>query len=327
MAKITMSVNLITQADHKFYSGTLETDVIASTCTTNPRESDPVKGFQRKLDPKRAQDIANYIHAGGTIPSSIILSAQAQANFVYNSRNRSVTFDVEPNAFLILDGQHRVYGFSIIAKKYPSIKYRIPVIIFTDLTVMQEARLFIDINTLQKPVPKELLLDIRALAKQEGKEEELLNELFGLFESQNDSFLKNKLSRYEKKKGKISKVTFYDSLKQIIREFQITDTERLYKVINTYLNAANDIATNKNISLIDEITKATVFKILIAHSKTIISVITDNRPEDVTKISAFKKQLEKSLANSLDDVLTSTSYTKTVDSLDKKLFKVKNVVI
>jgi hypothetical protein len=68
--------------------------------------------FNAFSTPKRAQEIADYIDIGfGTIPCSIVLSAQAEAKSDYSSRTQVLSFKRTPRAFLILDGQHRVFGF------------------------------------------------------------------------------------------------------------------------------------------------------------------------------------------------------------------------
>jgi DGQHR domain-containing protein len=266
MATQNISAILITQGEHKFYSGTMEIELIATTCSTNPREDDPDQGFQRKLDDGRARSIAEYIRSGGTIPSSIILSAQQESELTYNSKNKTITFNDVQSSFLILDGQHRVYGFRKLLNE--GVKYRVPVIIYNDLTPIQEARIFIDINTLQRPVPKELLLDIKRLADRESGDERMLDELFTSFETEPSSYLINKLSRIDKQRGKISKVTFYDSMKPLLKEFNVSSTERLYRIINAFFLAANDISEEHQFNLSTAITKATLFKILLAHSRS-----------------------------------------------------------
>lgn len=324
MTTESISVTLISQGTHKFYSGTMNIELIAETCSTNPRSVDPTDGFQRSLDEGRAEAIASYIRDGGTIPSSIILSAQNISALNYNSRNKTITFEVSPNAFLILDGQHRVYGFRKLLNE--GVKYRVPVIIYNELTPIEEARIFIDINTLQKQVPKELLLDIKRLAERESDDERLLDDLFTNFENEKDSYLLNKLSRMDKQKGKISKVTFYDSMKPILKEFNISNTDKLYRIINAYFLAANDISEANQFNLNMSITKATLFKILVSHSRAIISMISDNNPDDVDKISEHKKYLSRSLPGSFADISNSKAYLKSVDILDRKLLR-RNVTI
>lgn len=324
MTTHNISVTLITQGEHKFYSGTMEIEIIAETCSTNPRDKDPSSGFQRTLDENRAFAIADYIRSGGTIPSSIILSAQKDSGFLYNSKNKTITFNLDQSSFLILDGQHRVYGFTKLLKE--GVKYRVPVIIYNELTPIQEARIFIDINTLQRPVPKELLLDIKRLADRESDDERMLDELFTHFEIEPSSYLFDKLSRIDKKKGKISKVTFYDSMKPILKEFDIQSTDRLYKIINAFFIAANDVAESNHFDLSTAITKATLFKILVAHSRAVIAIISDSNAEDVDKISEHKKYLTRSLPGSFQEISNSKAYLKSVETLDRKLLR-RNLTI
>src|SRR4051794_19163055 len=106
------TASLITQGKHRFYSLTIPSDVLARTCFVVDRDEDPIAGFQRLLDKDRAQQIADYIDAGfGTIPTSVVLSAQKVSEFTYNNRIRTVQFRDNPKSFLVLDGQHRIYGF------------------------------------------------------------------------------------------------------------------------------------------------------------------------------------------------------------------------
>ncbi|ARD58960.1 hypothetical protein Y71_03150 [Kosakonia radicincitans DSM 16656] len=316
------SASLVTQGQHRFYTLTIPIDVIAECCSTNPRSEDPVSGFQRSLDEKRAASIAEYVRKGGVIPSSIILSAQSNSGFEYLSKNKTVGFNVSPSSFLIIDGQHRVYGFRMLNDMgFDEIKLRVPVVIFTELTPVQEAKIFIDVNTQQKPVPKELLLDIKKLAETETSDEALLDVIFTLFEEQNDSCLKNKLSRFEKQRSKLSKVTFYEAFKPLLKTFNINSPDNLYNIINAYLYAAKDLLQKQSIDFNSVITKPTSFKILIGHSKAIISIISDNAPGSLTLISEHKRYLSRSIDNSAAALLNSRTTGKSIETLDKKLLK------
>lgn len=316
------SASLVTQGEHKFYTLTLPVDIIATCCSTNPRSDDPIEGFQRSLDQKRAASIAEYVRKGGVIPSSIILSAQSSSEFEYSSKNKTIGFKNEISSFLIIDGQHRVYGFRMLNDlNFDEIKLRIPVVIFTDLSPIQEARIFIDVNTQQKPVPKELLLDIKKLAETETTGEALLDVIFTFFESNKDSCLKNKLSRFEKQRSKISKVTFYEAFKPLIKYFDISNPDNLFEIVNSYLYAVKDILQNQGVDFNEVIVKPTSFKILIGHSKAVITIISDNSPENISLISEHKKYLERSLGSNSVPLISSRTTSKSIEALDKKLLK------
>lgn len=232
-SRSSYACSLVSQGKHRFYSLTMPSDLLARTCFVIPRDESPLEGFQRVLDYKRAQAIADYIDNDfGVIPNSVILSAQERAQLVYDSKKKTLSFFDMPRAFLIIDGQHRVYGFSL-ARTY----LRVPVIIFEGLSRSREARLFIDINTKQKPVPNELLLDIKQLALTESLQEEYIRQLFDKFNSEPDSCLLGLLSPTSKSKNKISRVTFTAAIKPIYGTIYETNVNIVYNIINVYLIA------------------------------------------------------------------------------------------
>jgi DGQHR domain-containing protein len=227
------SVSLVRQGDHRFYSLTLPSELLAETSFVIARDEDPIKGFQRELDEKRAREIAAYIDSGlGTIPSAIILSAQPDAELEYDSSRKSLSFKPIRKAFLIIDGQHRVYGFMLAEKAF-----RVPVIIYTGLSRRDETRLFIDINSKQKGVRAELLLDIKKLAEYEKDEEALLREIFDTFMQEPSSTLYGKLSPASKAQGKISRSIFNTALKPLVRVFGEKGHDELYAILNAYFVA------------------------------------------------------------------------------------------
>lgn len=250
--------SLITQGKHKFYSLTLNSNILADTCFVTTRYDDPLEGFQRRLDEKRAQEIADYIDSGfGTIPNAVVLSAQPEAELTVKKGGRALTIKMHPKAFLVLDGQHRVWGY-----KKAASHLRVPVVIYTGLTKAEETRLFIDINTKQKPVPSELLLDIKQLAELEGDTESLLRDLFNQFQKDNYSVLAGKLSPSEKTKGKISRTTFNTSFSNIIGVLGNKPSTELFDIFNGYLGAMIEMLDRAGVK--NEITTPNIFKGIIS---------------------------------------------------------------
>jgi DGQHR domain-containing protein len=226
----SVSAVLITQGDRKFYTLTLESDILAQICVATSRSEDPEVGFQRTLDQKRAKSIRDYIEHGGVIPGSIVLSAQDIANIFYDSKKKTIQFDLTPGAFLIIDGQHRVYGFKLSTKKL-----RVPVVIFSGLSKRDEARLFIDINTLQKSVPNELLLDIKKLAETETETETQTNLIFDHYDTTSTCYLFGLLSPREKAQDKITRATFLAAFKPLIKQYSQINLDRLAQIFDAYL--------------------------------------------------------------------------------------------
>jgi len=224
---------VVTQGRHRFYSLVLDSDVLAACCTADTRAENPIDGFQRLLDKRRAIEIAKYIdHGFGTTPSAVILSAQSRAQFRYDRGEGRVHFRKDAGAFLIIDGQHRIFGYHLAKSRV-----KVPVVVYNRLTRAQECQLFMDINTKQRPVPQELLLDIRRLSEAETAAEALLHDVFDLFHRREDSALIGKLSPAERRKGAISRVTFNAALKAIDGAFAEAAAEDVYGVLNQYLIA------------------------------------------------------------------------------------------
>ena len=230
---VRYSISTVRQGAHQFYTLTMHISILAETCYVSPRFEDPKQGFQRRLDKLRAKQIADYIDIeNGVIPNSIILSAQPAAQLKVIGRGKTVEFSPTKKAFLVLDGQHRVFGFSQ-AKTF----LRVPVVIFNDLEHSEEARLFMDINTKQRPVSNELLLDIKKLAGYETGKEQLLGEVYDLFNSMPDSPLNGLLSPFEKSSGTLSRVTFNAGVKPLLGSFRKGSPSRIYGLLSPYLNA------------------------------------------------------------------------------------------
>jgi DGQHR domain-containing protein len=231
-ATISYTASLVSQGKYRFYTLTMPSDVLVDTCTVDRRIEKPILGFQRRLDHRRAKEIANYIDSGlGTIPGSIILSAQPEANFKYNRAKRTISFKKISRAFLILDGQHRVYGFYQAKNK----RLRVPVVIYDGLKTAEEVSLFMDINTKQRPVPNELLLDIKRLAQTESDEEATLRTVYDLFNKQTDSPLLGMMTPSEKAENKLSRVTFNAAFRAVFFSFGNSDAQRIYDVLRNYL--------------------------------------------------------------------------------------------
>ena len=228
---VSYTAIVVPQGDVRFYTLAMPTTVLARTCVVDDYRGNPLDGFQRVSDEKRARDIAAYINAGHTIPTAIVLSAQPEAEMRYTRKTRTLKFKVTPGSFLVLDGQHRVYGFNFCKP------LRVPVVIYNNLSRQEEAKLFMDINTKQRPVPSELLLAIKHLAATETPPEKLRRDVFDFFEKEPGSPLLGRLAPGEKDEGKISRVTFGRALRAIQETFIGADPAEIYRILSAYLHA------------------------------------------------------------------------------------------
>lgn len=275
--RLSFSASLVSQGTHRFYSLTIPSDVLARTCFVSTRAEDPQEGFQRLLDPKRAQEIANYIDNGlGTIPTSIILSAQESAGLDYVRKTKTLEFADQPHGFLVLDGQHRVFGFALA-----KASLRVPVVIYSGLSRMEESRLFIDINTKQRPVPNELLLDIKALAEYDTNEEERLRILFDSFSADTGGPLYGLLSPAQAQTGKISRVTFNAAVKPLLQLLTSLTPDEAYAVIASYLGAIADGLAKLKVR--PSLTKPIVFKAIMRLFADVAVRVKDRHGSDYSR--------------------------------------------
>lgn len=258
---------LITQNGRRFYFATVPVDELFPWCFVARRDEDPVAGFQRSLNESRADDIARYLSQGtGSIPSNIVLSAQSGAQLKYSPRAGSISFVPTSGSFLVLDGQHRLWGYHKC-----SIKHRVPVAIYSGLSRAEEAKLFVDINTTQRGVPAALLLDIKQIAEIESQKEQLLREYFDRLNKDARSPLVGKLSSAKSLTGRISRVTFNRAVASALAGGVLLDADAdfRYRLILNYLNAFDAEISDKRLlvrsayfeammEILDEVVRSTI---------------------------------------------------------------------
>lgn len=126
--------------------------------------------YQRLVSRSRMHAIGEFIKAGGYFPNNLIINFTRPIRFdkVTQDESAGVTFgqlylpDRYRSAWII-DGQHRLYGFSPIDDKY--LDQNVIVVAFEKLPKVEEANLFVTINHEQKSVPKHLLDDLEGELK------------------------------------------------------------------------------------------------------------------------------------------------------------------
>ncbi len=134
--------------------------------------------YQRIIKKKRLQEVRSFINDGGYFPNSIIISFDTNgkglvfdqaANKVENTLSRIGILHIPKRyrSAYIIDGQHRLYGYS--DSIYASTN-TIPVVAFVDLDRSEQIRLFMDINENQKAVPKSLRVTLNADMLWESKD-------------------------------------------------------------------------------------------------------------------------------------------------------------
>lgn len=158
---------------HKYYSFSVEPErllKIGYVLHRNEANKNMMPTYQRLIKKKRLTDVQRFINSGGYFPNSLIISIE--------SGGKGLQFDVSgvkvegarsrlgilhlPKRYrsaYIIDGQHRLYGYS---DSIYATTDCIPVVAFVDLDRQEQIKLFMDINENQKAVPKTLRVTLNA---------------------------------------------------------------------------------------------------------------------------------------------------------------------
>ena len=118
--------------------------------------------YQRLIKKSRLKSINEFIEKGGYFPNSIVISVDAK-NCHFDPANTQIPTTISNVGILhlpkkyksayIIDGQHRLYGYSNSDYKN---KNTIPVVAFINLSRDEQVQLFMQINENQKTVSKSL---------------------------------------------------------------------------------------------------------------------------------------------------------------------------
>lgn len=125
--------------------------------------------YQRMLTAPRIRDIGKFIENGGYFPTNILVNftCKPRWDLISNKDNTDpnikfgwLTLPTMYRSAWIIDGQHRLYGYSHLSDKF--LDQSLFVLAFEEMETRKEANLFITINHKQKSVPKSLLVSLLA---------------------------------------------------------------------------------------------------------------------------------------------------------------------
>lgn len=124
---------------------------------------DMMPTYQRLIKKERLKAIREFVNEGGYFPNSIIVSIDTKNPLQFDRASQDSSNNIARMGILhlpqvyqsayIIDGQHRLYGYS--ESRFADTN-TIPVIAFENLEKEEQVKMFMDINENQKPVPKTL---------------------------------------------------------------------------------------------------------------------------------------------------------------------------
>lgn len=128
----------------------------------NLNDPDGIPTYQRVIQKTRLNKISQFIATGGYFPTNILINFTKKVK--YDPKYKDELTGVHhgdlylPSTFKsawIIDGQHRLYGYSNLDDKY--LDQNIFVLAFEKMKHEDEAKLFVTINQEQKSVPKTII--------------------------------------------------------------------------------------------------------------------------------------------------------------------------
>lgn len=151
----------------KYYTFLIEPDrllKLAYILHRNKANHSMMPTYQRLIKKDRLKSIREFVNNGGYFPNSLIVSIDTnnrglkfeQASSKSDSNHSRMGLLHLPKTYqslYVIDGQHRLYGYS--GSDYAD-KDSIPVVAFIDMKKEEQVKMFMDINENQKSVSKTL---------------------------------------------------------------------------------------------------------------------------------------------------------------------------
>lgn len=256
---------------HTYYSFSIEPEKllkIGYVLHRNKANINMMPTYQRLIKKARLKSVLDFIENGGYFPNSVVISIDTKKNSFERATKQvgstlsSVGIFHLPKKYrsaYIIDGQHRLYGYT--NSKYKNTN-TIPVVAFINLSRSEQIKIFMQINENQKAVSKDLRNTLNAdlLWDSDNKLEQLraLCSRISIYLGENrESPLFNKISIGEDKKtittqaienalkksdflGKVTKTKI-----EVLGSFYNGDLDYAYERLKTYLvNGFAYISTN-----------------------------------------------------------------------------------
>jgi DGQHR domain-containing protein len=128
--------------------------------------NDDLETYQRMVKPARLKSIGAYLDKGGTFPTNIVVNVKMDGlNFdIQETYGETATGMLDlPGQYgcaWVIDGQHRLYGFAYAGRDADEDRSVVSVLAYQNLPIREEIEMFVDINTQQVKVQRNLVNEI-----------------------------------------------------------------------------------------------------------------------------------------------------------------------
>ncbi len=202
-----------------FYAFSLSASELREIAYVSERTKDnPQEGIERNLSNARCRTIGRYIQRKiAVFPNSIIIALEKTAKFKSANGTGIGTIHIprKPSQALILDGQHRLYGFDHAKGK----DIELLIVAFINVPISLKAHIFRTINGKQKPVNRSLVYDLLDLDTSTAEyEEERAHALVKSLDREEESpFYQNIQMTGKQREGFISQASLITYLKRHLK--------------------------------------------------------------------------------------------------------------
>lgn len=277
-------------------------------------------GYQRMLEKSKIGNISRKVRKGNILafPNAILLSAPERAALCPNPKDRSdcpapVKINI-PNDYCslrIIDGQHRLLSFTTLEQQYHESHF-IPVVVFENIDTLKEMRTFIDINSGQKKIDRNLILTLQAdfaWNPIDNSKEFVEKQTVEVIKRLNSSFpLKGKIfipHALETKKGKLMLNTFVSAIignnliggKLHLYQNDSIDIDSPYRSIHLLFSQLKQHLPRYSTNVGDFFLSNKGLRVIFR----LIQIFVRNKK--ASKISVEQEQFIKDLARIMDDIL------------------------
>ena len=262
-------------------------------------------GYQRTLKRNRVTNISNTIkkERGLSFPNSILINTpRLTENFLKPENcpgHIRINFPLSYNQCRIIDGQHRLLGFSVVPESIRT-SYSLPVIALQDFDQSKEIETFVDINSKQQRIDGNLILLLKADMKwphdsKENKEKIAVK----VAQKLDKSYFKNRIFFGKSDESKGDKITLTTLVSTMRKNDQLDETvektfEKLQVIFNLMVNYLLDFSFKPNTYFGHNRGISVLFRLLHLFERNV----------EYEKISVDEEEFFQDLAKIFGDKLT-----------------------
>jgi len=128
--------------------------------------NEDLETYQRMVKPIRLNALGKYIDNGGVFPTNIVANIRVEKlNFdiketFEDTATGTLSLPGQYGSAWIIDGQHRLYGYAYARRAPEDDQSVVSVLAYENLPIRDEIQMFVDINTRQVKVSRNLVNEI-----------------------------------------------------------------------------------------------------------------------------------------------------------------------